>query len=417
MALVQSSSQPRGLQPWITVSIVVGVILTLVGGYLLFRGPNFTLLYSDLPLTTSASVVAELKARGTNYRLSDGGRTILVPDGEVNEVRVGLSGAGGALTGTDGFELFNESEMGLTEFTQRIKYLRAVQGELARTIIAMEKVEDARVHLAMPERSVFKAERVAPKAAVSLTMEAGSVAGEATILGIQELIAATIPDLDPSTVVVLNGRGEPISLIRQAPVVEERVVATGLVSQELAREFRAIISEQISQARIDMSVDAVNSAIDQAGSNALAQVMVKISLKSSEPLQEAQLIDFKAAMEPIAKREGFNGIEINYLGSSLLDTPPPIAAVPLNDEAVSPSMQNPGLLGKQSKFFDFLVGPRVLMIGTSVLASLAVLLLATTLWRRRTKAIDLETEAEARERASELRRVLYASEREMRDVA
>ena len=123
-------------------------------------------LYTDLPQQEAASVTAWLKEQGVPYELKDNGRSIYVAAGEVYETRLNLAGAGLPRQGGVGFEIFDKQSFGVTKFTQKINYQRALQGELARTIAALEAVQSARVHLVMPEESLLQSQRKETKASV-----------------------------------------------------------------------------------------------------------------------------------------------------------------------------------------------------------------------------------------------------------
>lgn len=183
----------------------------LVLGYLAFLKKDFTILYSELRAADASAVVAELDAKGVEYRLRDGGSTILVPEDQADAVRLAIVRSEVPAKGTSGFELFNKSDMGLTDFAQKINYQRALQGELARTIMMMDGIVDARVHLALPERSLFRTNRSAPKAAVTISLRRGVTVDEARVEGIQRLVAAAVTDLALHDVVVLDEAGRAIS--------------------------------------------------------------------------------------------------------------------------------------------------------------------------------------------------------------
>lgn len=188
------------------------VLVLLAIGYFLFLRTDYVVLAQDLRPGDASAIVAELDKRGTAYRLRDGGTTILVPEGEADATRVAIAGSDAVAHGQIGFELFNKSDMGLTNFAQKINYQRALQGELVRTITAMDGVESARVHLALPEKALFRGDRVEPKAAVTVTMKPGQTADPARVAGIQQLVAAAVPDLPQGKVVVLDAAGHVISL-------------------------------------------------------------------------------------------------------------------------------------------------------------------------------------------------------------
>ena len=213
---VPAPAAPRG-QLYLLGGVFALVLLLLAIGYFLFLRTDYAVLAQGLRPTDASAIVAELDKRGVPYRLRDGGATILVPEGQADATRVAIAGSDAAARGQIGFELFNKSDMGLTNFAQKINYQRALQGELVRTITAMEGVETARVHLALPEKALFRGDRVEPKAAVTVTMKPGQTADPARVAGIQQLVAAAVPDLPQSKVVVLDAAGHVIS---PAPVVE-----------------------------------------------------------------------------------------------------------------------------------------------------------------------------------------------------
>lgn len=201
-------SLPRWLAP-------AGVFLALAGAaaiaYFLLLREDYAVLYQDLREDDAAAVARELGAQHVRYRLANGGADILVPASNLDQVRLDIASSDVAIEGLEGFELFDQSDMGLTDFAQRIKYQRALQGELARTIMRMDGVVDARVHISMPERTLFRSERRNAEAAVAVVTRRAQDLTPARVVGIQRLIAASVPDLASSDVVVLDGRGAPIT--------------------------------------------------------------------------------------------------------------------------------------------------------------------------------------------------------------
>jgi flagellar M-ring protein FliF len=145
-------------------------------------------------------------------RLADGGATVLVPADRLDDARVLIGGSDIPSKGAVGFELFNKSDMGLTDFAQKINYQRALQGELERTIMMAEGVERARVHLALPERSLFRTDRSVPKAAVEVVPASGRNLDAARVAGIQRLVSSAVPDLAAGDVAVLDGNGRVLSV-------------------------------------------------------------------------------------------------------------------------------------------------------------------------------------------------------------
>ncbi len=139
------------------------VVAVLAGTYFAFLRPGYAVLYENIREADAAEIIAVLDKQGIDYRLEDDGHRVLVPDDEVGRARVLVAGSGVAMGGVVGFELFNDTDMGLTEFAQKVNYQRALQGELARTIMGMDGIVFARVHLSLPERTLFRAEQAGPR--------------------------------------------------------------------------------------------------------------------------------------------------------------------------------------------------------------------------------------------------------------
>jgi flagellar M-ring protein FliF len=193
------------------VAAFASISAMLAFWYYLVLREDFSPLFSGLAPSEAAAVVSELDTQGVRYRLQDGGAAILVPTSQVDALRLRLASSNLPISGLDGFELFDESDMGLTDFAQKVRYQRALQGEIARTIMRMDGVVEARVHLSIPERALFRAERRNAEAAVNVVMRTPELETPARVEGIQRLVAAAVPDLAVNDVVVLNGRGEVIS--------------------------------------------------------------------------------------------------------------------------------------------------------------------------------------------------------------
>lgn len=211
------------------VIAAIGLLLCalLVGAYFAFFRTSYDVLYRNLREADAATIVAELDRTHVDYRLDNGGRTIMVARGAVDSTRLHVAGRDLPLQGTVGFELFNSQGIGLTEFAQRINLQRALQGELARTIMSIDGVEAARVHLSLGEQTAFRGDRRPPRASVSVRTRPGRALTPTTVRGIQRLIAGSVPEMDPASVAVLNDRGALVSAdvpgeAALAPADEER---------------------------------------------------------------------------------------------------------------------------------------------------------------------------------------------------
>jgi flagellar M-ring protein FliF len=177
---------------------------------------DYQVLFADLSATDAGAMVSELDKMKTPYRLVDDGRTILVAKDIVYKTRLKVMGTELPLHGAVGFEVFNNADFGMTEFVQKVNYQRAIQGELTRTIMSIDDVQSARVHLAIPEQGLFKKSLTTSKASVTLVMKAGRVLAPEQISGIQRLIAASVPDIVAADVTLLDQHGVTLTHMASA---------------------------------------------------------------------------------------------------------------------------------------------------------------------------------------------------------
>jgi flagellar M-ring protein FliF len=173
--------------------------------------PQYRVLYSGLGGSDAAAVIEYLKTEKIPYRVSDTGGNIEVAAGRLYETRMALAGRGIPQGGGVGFEIFDKQTLGMTDFVQRLNYQRALQGELARSISELDTVEAARVHLAMPERSLFVAEERRPSASVVLKLRPARSLAPEQISGVVHLVAASVEGLQPSDVTVVDVNGKVLT--------------------------------------------------------------------------------------------------------------------------------------------------------------------------------------------------------------
>jgi flagellar M-ring protein FliF len=192
------------------ISILV-VIAALAGGlyYLIQwrRESDFRLLYSEMDAADAASVVERLKQSAIPYRLSADGRAVMVPSARVAETRLELASAGLPRNGRMGFELFDKTNFGATEFAEQINYRRALEGELERSVGSLAAVEQARVHLTFPKDSVFLEARQPAKASVMVKLRPGARLTAANVSAVTHLVASAVQGLAPEAVSVLDMQG------------------------------------------------------------------------------------------------------------------------------------------------------------------------------------------------------------------
>ncbi|MCR9175256.1 MAG: flagellar basal-body MS-ring/collar protein FliF [Alphaproteobacteria bacterium] len=195
------------------LAALVGTAIATVGFFIFLVSRistgSMSLLYSDLASADSGEIVNELESRSIPYQLKANGTQIFVPADEVLRLRVTLAQQGLPGDGSIGYELFDQTDgLGTTSFVQNVNLVRALEGELSRTISSIRNVRGARVHLVLPRRELFSRERQKPSASVVLQLSGSGRPGREEVLGIQHLVAAAVPDLTPAGVSILNDRGD-----------------------------------------------------------------------------------------------------------------------------------------------------------------------------------------------------------------
>jgi len=174
-------------------------------------------LFSGLEPQDAAAIVEKLKEQGIPYELSDEGGTIRVPAAQLYDTRLALAAQGLPQKSVVGYEIFDKTSFGMSDFVQKLNYRRALEGELARTISTLEEVEQARVHIVIPERTLFEQEQQKPTASVIVRLKDGRSLSRLNIAGIQHLVASSVEGLEPSAVTVIDQRGRLLSELVPAP--------------------------------------------------------------------------------------------------------------------------------------------------------------------------------------------------------
>ncbi len=191
----------------------IGLVLATTVGFFVFLSgrlatPSYGLLYGELDLHDSGQITQKLDAMNVPYQLKGDGTQIVVPTDQVARLRVAMAEAGLPHGGSVGYEIFDKSEtLGTSSFVQNVNHLRALEGELARTIGAIGSVQGARVHLVLPKRELFSRERQDPSASIVVKTRGGERLAKTQVAAIQHLTAAAVPGLRPSRVSIVDSEG------------------------------------------------------------------------------------------------------------------------------------------------------------------------------------------------------------------
>jgi len=195
------------------IALITGVALLILAvcvSVTIATAPNYVQLYGNMTSADAALVVQKLQEQKIKYRLTNNGSSVEVPSDKVDELRLSLAGEGLPRGGNVGFEIFNETQLGQSEFAEQLKYKRALQGELARTIGELDCVRSARVHLAIPERRLYSEEQLQPTATVVLDLQ-GPDPTPNEIKSVVHLVSSAVEGLKPENVTVVDTQKKLLS--------------------------------------------------------------------------------------------------------------------------------------------------------------------------------------------------------------
>lgn len=275
----------------------VGIALIAFFIFLMTRisTPELALLYSDLDVGDSADIVAKLEEQNIPYEVRDGGSTIFVPADQVDRQRLMMAQEGLPTGGSLGYEIFDRSDgFGVSNFVQNINRLRALEGELARTIATMTNIRQARVHLVLPERELFSRDAQEPTASVFLRLARGGLTAE-QIAAIRYLTAAAVPRLEPGSISIVDDRGNLLARADEGEPEDLRIqdgeelrLST---ERRLSETVETLLSQSLgygnvrAQVSIEMDFDRVTTTdetYDPDGQVARSTQLVEDTTESSD---------------------------------------------------------------------------------------------------------------------------------------
>ncbi len=236
--------------------LAAGIVLGAVALGQWATKPTMSPLYTNLSASDAAAIVDQLNAAGIEYELTAGGTTIMVPNAQLYDTRLSVAGAGLPANSDAGYALLDNMSMTSSEFQQQVTYQRALEGELAKTISAMEGVQAASVKLAIPQDTVFVAQKAAPTASVFIETRAGSSIGTAGVQAIVNLVSASIEGMKAEDVAVIDANGVVLSTVGGD---SSSLMQSGQVSdyeQRVAANVQAMLDRVVGVGNAVVSVSA-----------------------------------------------------------------------------------------------------------------------------------------------------------------
>jgi flagellar M-ring protein FliF len=282
----------------IRVGIAAG-LLVAIGGIVFAatanREPQKAVLFSNLSDDDAARIVDKLRGANIPYEFGSGNTTLLVPEPQVHETRLMLASDGLPSGGGVGFEVFDQQRFGESEFTEQVKYHRALEGELARTISHLAGVKRARVHLVLPTRSLFADREQDASASIVVHLVAGWKMREDQVKGIIHLVASSVRGLDPEHVTLVDGDGRPLERSDSREEQGELTNKADAYRREIERS-----KERAAQQMMDASLGHGKSMVRVAAAVSFTREEVTEELYDPETIAQR-------SFQIIEEREGAGG--------------------------------------------------------------------------------------------------------------
>lgn len=294
-SLTEQIKQVWGRLPMAGRVATIGAAVVTLGlfGTIIYFGsqPDYAVLFADLKPADAQSIVEKLKAENVPYTLSNNGTTVQVPGARVSELRLQMASEGALSGGHVGFDLFDKTSFGATDFAQQINYRRAIEGELGRTLEGMEEVESARVHITPKKESVFTEKEEGAKASVMLRVKQGKQLSAERTDAIVSLLSSSVEGLDPANVAVMDSRGRLMTTGRggksgaynDAGLFQAQLEAKQKFETENAARVIAFLEPVIGEGRVrsDVAADIDFSQVEQTEEKYNPQSQVIRSQQSS----------------------------------------------------------------------------------------------------------------------------------------
>jgi flagellar M-ring protein FliF len=393
--------------------LLAGVAVAIVAIWFVAKWastPTYVTLYRDLALSDAGTIDERLRKAGIDHKLSAGGTEVLVPVSDLARARVSLAKDGLPRDGRPGLELFDKPAWGMTDFTQRVTYQRALEGELARTIAAIQGIEKAQVHLVLPTPSPLRRLERPASASVVLTLSNGNSLAPETVRGITYIVSNSVEHLANDNVAVMDDAGHILSIPSgegsAAGMASWQMEVERSVEQQTADKIVQLLETVVgtggvrAQVSVDMNFDQVDattetydpesqvlqseqrSETESGGEGSGAQVVINNAYQSSRRMERnissvgkvarltaAILVDEKAM---VGKGPGGGALETNQLQQMVVDAigldssrgdrisvvavPFGALTVPGNAPDSAPEKQKPDILGIVERVARPLIG-------------------------------------------------------------
>lgn len=253
----------------LTIILSAFLGLALVGSivYLMNR-VEYETLYMDLNPEDAQAIAAKLKEQKRDYRVEGTSILVAAPQSEIDKLRLEIAGSGLARSGRVGYEIFDKSQFGMTDFTEQVNLQRALEGELARTISSLAEISEARVHIVLPKESMFQETKEEAKASVVVRLKRGAELSKPGVAGIKGVVAGAVPGLHTHNVSIVDDAGRLLSQSLESSDAAQAEMESGIREQmekEMAGKVISILEPLVGKGKVhaNASVDVDFNTMEQ----------------------------------------------------------------------------------------------------------------------------------------------------------
>ena len=323
------------LQQKLAMVFAAGLVIVLTWTMVYFVNKvSYQVLYSDVDPAEAQSIVTKLQGMQVPYELSEDGRTIRVASEKLSEVRIQLASEGLPESGRIGFEIFDRTNFGVTNFQEQVNYQRALEGELVRSILTLKEVAAARVHLVMAKESLYESSDDQTKASVILKLKSGKSLPASGVQGIVNLVASAVKGLSPDKVAVIDSFGKMLSRSEaENSLTGQQLGMRQNVETEMAAKIVRILEPAVGVGKVK------------------PQVSVSMNFQQVEETQENY--DPQKAVIVSSQRQSDNTTGATPVGGVVGVRPPPPPAVPTPGVTVAAEAAKPSTTGKSSEVVNY----------------------------------------------------------------
>lgn len=282
--------------------LLAGIVLGCVGAGVLLvnwaRKPSMALLYSGLSVEEASGMVEKVRDAGSTYELRQGGTAVYVPEDKVYSLRLSLASAGLPAGQNQGYRILDQDTFGASPFTERVRYNRAIEGEIAKSVQTLEAVASARVHIVRPEATLFRSADKGASATVVVKLKSGHQLAGPQVAAIVHLVAGSVEGLSPDKVVVVDAQGSLLSGQmadpvggRMASILDHKRQMEEYLARKAERHLALVLGPNRASVQVSVELDPNSVEVETRRYGPDKPVAVKETVKESKSTEPAAAKD------------------------------------------------------------------------------------------------------------------------------